>query len=94
MAELHNYGLVRFSKKTGKIDMTLTALGCGMLELWGLQHTTKTKSTLIIDLDSRSFKVGYVGTEDGFPDVIKTEDEFPFNIPEELYTALAEEVAQ
>ena len=40
MADLHNYGLIRFSKKTGKIDTTMTAIGRGMIQMWALQNTT------------------------------------------------------
>ena len=92
MSTLHNYGLVRFSKKTGKIDTTMTAIGQGLIQLWGLQNTTKTKATVIVDIDERKVTAEYVGTEDGFPEIHKTEEEFEFNIPDELYDELSKEI--
>lgn len=91
MAELHNYGLVRFSKKTGKIDTTMTAIGEGMIQLWALQNTTKTKACVIVDIDERKTVSEYIGTTDGFPEIHKTEEEFAFNLPEELYSIFEEE---
>ena len=44
MNKLHNYGLIRFSKKTGKVDTSMTAIGKGVIQLWALQNTTKTKA--------------------------------------------------
>lgn len=92
MSELHNYGLVRFSKKTGKIDMTMTAIGKGMIQLWALQNTTKTKACVIVDIDERKTIAEYVGTADGFPEVRKNSDEFEFDLPDELYGIFEEEV--
>lgn len=92
MSALHNFGLVRFSKKTGKIDTTMTAIGSGLIQLWGLQNTTKTKATVIVDIDERKVTAEYIGTEDGFPKVHKNEDEFEYNLPDELYDVLAEEI--
>lgn len=94
MNEMHNYGLVRFSKKTGKIDTTMTALGRGVIQLWALQNTTKTKACVIVDIDERSIFAEYVGTAAGFPEVRKSAEEFEFNVPEELFGILAEEAAK
>ena len=46
------YFLVRFARKSGKIDTTLEAgYGPAMLKLWALEHTTKTKDTIVFDSD-------------------------------------------
>lgn len=61
---------VRFNRKSGKIDTTLTGLGKGMLQLWGLQNTVaKTKDTIIFDEDGLVI-IYYEGTGD-FPKVTK-----------------------
>ena len=91
MNELHNYGLIRFSKKTGKIDTSMTAIGKGVIQLWALQNTTKTKACVIVDIDERRAVSEYVGTADGFPDIRKNQEDFEYDIPEELYDILAEE---
>lgn len=91
MSELHNYGLVRFSKRTGKIDTTMTAIGRGLIQLWALQNTTKTKACVIVDIDERSVFSEYIGTADGFPEIHKDPEEFQYNLPEELLDILAEE---
>ena len=94
MSDLHNYGLIRFSKKTGKIDTTMTAIGRGMIQLWALQNTTKTKATVIVDIDERQVFAEYVGTEDGFPEVRKDPATFEYELPVELFDILAEEAAK
>lgn len=94
MKELHNYGLVRFSKKTGKIDTTMTALGRGVIQLWALQNTTKTKATVIVDIDERTVFSEYIGTADGFPEVRKDPATFEYDLPVELFDILAEEAAK
>lgn len=94
MSELHNYGLVRFSKKTGKTDTTMTAIGKGLIQLWALQNTTKTKACVIVDIDERKVISEYVGTAEGFPKVRKNPEEFEFDLPEELFDIFAEEAAK
>lgn len=94
MNKLHNFGLVRFSKKTGKIDTTMTALGKGLIQVWALQNTPKTKACVIVDVDERCTVAEYVGTEDGFPEVRKNADEFEYNLPDELFGIFEEEVAK
>lgn len=64
------YVLFRFSKKSGKIDTTMTGLGMGMMSLWALQNTTKSKSCLIIERDTGKVVYSVVG-KDGFPEVEK-----------------------
>lgn len=94
MGELHNFGLVRFSKKTGKIDTTMTALGCGLIQGWALMNTTRTKACVIVDIDERKVFSEYVGTADGFPEVRKNPDEFEYNMPDELFEVFEEETAK
>ena len=89
MSELHRYGLVRFSKKSGKIDTSMTALGNALLQLWALQNTTKTKASLILDLDSRLPFAEFIGDPSGFPKVCKVPSEMSFDFPEELFDTLS-----
>lgn len=65
------YFAVRFSKKTGKIDTTLSnEYGSAMLEMWGLLNTTaKSKDTMVFDSEGNVI-VYYEGTGD-FPKVYK-----------------------
>jgi len=92
MADLHNYGLIRFSKKTGKIDTTMTAIGRGMIQMWALQNTTKTKACVIVDIDDRQVFAEYIGTAEGFPEIRKSD--FEYELPEELWAIFAEETAK
>jgi len=94
MSDLHNYGLIRFSKKTGKVDTTMTAIGRGLIQLWALQNTTKTKASVIVDIDERKVFSEYVGTADGFPEVRKDPEAFEYDLPDELFDILAEEAAK
>lgn len=94
MSVLHNFGLVRFSKKTGKIDTTMTALGKGMIQGWALMNTAKTKACVIVDIDERKVVLEYIGTADGFPEIRENPDAFEFNIPDELFAIFEEEAAK
>lgn len=94
MSELHNYGLIRFGRKSGKIDTTMTAIGKGLIQLWALQNTTKTKACVIVDIDERQTVAEYIGTADGFPEVRKSQDDFEYDLPVELYDIFDEEVAK
>lgn len=66
--ELKTYCLVRFARKSGKIDMTLEGLGSGMLRMWALQNTTKSKDTIIFEKDTGKVCWYYEGTGD-FPKI-------------------------
>ena len=90
MNELKKYGLVRFSTKTGKVDTALTGLGCGVLQLWGLQNTTRTKTTVIFELETGLIRSRYTGTADGFPKVERAIEDAGEYIDEPVRTALAE----
>ena len=70
--ELKTYCLVRFARKSGKIDMTLEGLGSGMLRMWALQNTTKTKDTIIFEKDTGNVCWYYEGTGD-FPKIDDTD---------------------
>lgn len=94
MDTLHYYGLVRFSKTTGKVDKTMTAMGKGLIQLWALQNTTKTKACVIADINERKVISEYVGTADGFPKIRKDPASFEFDLPEELFKIFEEEVAK
>lgn len=48
---MKQYFLIRFIRKSGKIDKSMSGLSSAMLQLWALQNTTKTKDTLIFDED-------------------------------------------
>jgi hypothetical protein len=66
--ELKTYCLVRFSRKTGKIDTTLKGISSGMLRLWALQNTTKSKDTIIFEKDTGNVCWYYEGTGH-FPEI-------------------------
>ena len=69
MKELKMSVLFRFSKKTGKIDTTMTGLGDAMMRLWALQNTTKSKACLIAERDTGNVVFLTKGNESGFPSV-------------------------
>lgn len=91
---LHNYGLVRFSKKTGKIDTTMTAIGRGLIQLWALQNTPQSKACVIIDLTSREIFAEYVGATGGFPVIRQNSSDFEFDVPGELIDILTAEAVK
>lgn len=94
MDELHNYGLARFSKKTGKVDTVMTAIGVGLIKLWALQNTSKTKACVIVDINERRVVFETVGADGGFPKIHEKPEDFEFDLPEELFQAFEEEVSK
>ena len=66
--ELKTYCLLRFTRKSGKIDTSLEGIGSGMLRMWALQNTTKTKDTIIFEKDTGYVCWYYEGTGD-FPKI-------------------------
>lgn len=94
MSDLHNYGLVRFNKRTGKIDKIMTAIGKGMIKLWGLQNTEKGTACIVVDIDERQIIVEYIGTNNGLPEIHTTPDKFVYELSEELLSVFDEEVAK
>ena len=69
MAELKVHVLFRASKKSGKVDTTITALGFAQLEWWALNNTTPSKFCLVIERDTGKVVYATEGTKDGFPKV-------------------------
>ena len=61
--------LLRFNKKSGKVDKTMTGLGTALMRMWALNNTTKTKATIIIERDTGKVLFLAKGTESGFPKV-------------------------
>ena len=77
--------LFRFSKKTGNIDTTMTALGKAMLQMWALNNTTETKACIIAERDTGKVVFATQGTGD-FPKAKKGDlgsiEEFGFPLEE------------
>lgn len=65
--------LIMHSKRTGKIDLTMTSLGSAMLRLWAMQNTPSSKRTLIFERESGKLVFAVEGTKNGFK-VINKED--------------------
>lgn len=65
--------LFRFSKKTGKIDTTMTGMGCATMKMWALQNTTKTKVCIIMNRTTGEVVFLAQGSESGFPKIKKTD---------------------
>ena len=59
--------LVRFTRKSGKIDTTMSGLGNALMRMWAMQNTTKSKDTIIFDEDGL-IKFYFEGTGD-FPKI-------------------------
>lgn len=72
--------LFRVSAKTGKVDTTITGLGCGLLKMWALNNTTKTKQTFVFNRDNGELvyafdgKTGKVATKTTGKDMGTCED--------------------
>lgn len=89
MTKETGFGLMRYSKKTGKVDTSMTSIGTAMMSLWAMQNTTKTKACIIVDLEEGRIVERYSGTSDGFPKIEKNiEEEF---VDEETRAILAED---
>lgn len=71
MADMKTYVCARASKKTGKVDKMLEGIGKGLLQLWALQNTTKSKQCVIYEKDSGLVVAKYIGTDSGFPEIHK-----------------------
>lgn len=71
MEEFKVHVLFRCSKKTGKVDTTMTGITTAMMKMWALTNTPKTKACMIIERDTG--KVTYLtqGGADGWPKVKK-----------------------
>jgi len=73
--DLKIHVLFRYSKKTGKIDMTMTEMGNALMQMWALQNTTPSKNTMIVERDTGKVVFLAEGTKDGFPNVKKSDKE-------------------
>lgn len=88
---MKRYYLVRFSKKTGKIDTSMSALGKALLQLWALQNTTtKTKDTIIFDEDG--WVSSYYEGNGDFPNITKYKDDDRLEHIDDYCKGLLEEV--
>lgn len=94
MDKMHNYGLARFDKESGKINTSMTAIGRGVIQLWALQNTRENEACVIVDVDERMVFAEYVGADDGLPDVRKNPEDFEYELPNELYDIFEKEVAK
>lgn len=85
--------LFRFSKKTGKIDTTMTGVTSGLMIMWALNNTTKSKMTLIFNRETGRCIFSATGTADGLPEIEKGDlgscEEY--NIPLEELQAIKDE---
>lgn len=95
MGSMKVHVLFRASKKSGKVDTTMTALGFAQLEWWALTNTTPSKFCLVIERDTGKVVYATEGTKDGFPKVrdsrktyIGTCDEF--GIPIEVVQSITD----
>ena len=84
--------LFRFSKKTGKIDTTITGVTSALMQMWALHNTTKSKTTLIFNRETGRCIFSAEGTAD-FPKIEKGElgscEEY--NIPLEALQRIKDE---
>lgn len=63
--------LFRFSKKTGRIDTTMTGVTSGLMMMWAMNNTTKSKMTLIFNRETGHCIFSATGTPDGLPEIEK-----------------------
>lgn len=61
--------LFRFSKKTGKIDKTMTGLGTALMKMYALNNTPKSKNTMIIERDTGKVLFLAEGKENDWPTI-------------------------
>ena len=62
--------LFRFSKKTGKIDTTMTGITTALMQMWALQNTTKSKDTMIINRETGTV-IFYAHGTNSMPEIEK-----------------------
>lgn len=65
--------LIQHSKRTGKIDLTMTSLGSAMMRLWAMQNTPRSKRTLIFERQSGKLVFAVEGAANGFKVIDKSE---------------------
>lgn len=69
MKDLTVYVLVRFNKKSCKVDTVMTGLGNAMMNLWALNNTPKTKACAVIERETGEVVFMTYGTGE-FPKVL------------------------
>ena len=67
---METFVLVRFTRRTGKIDTTIECLGSARLKMWALHNTTKSKDSIIFNKETGNVVIYVTGTGD-FPKVEK-----------------------
>ncbi|MBE5892223.1 MAG: hypothetical protein E7286_02455 [Lachnospiraceae bacterium] len=65
MNDYEEYCLVRFHKKTGKIDTSLEAMGYEQLKKWAMAATTRTKESIIFNKSTGEIKIHILGSATG-----------------------------
>lgn len=80
--------LFRYTRKSGRIDKTLTGYNIPMLKLWALSNTTKSKDCLIIEMDSYKVVALVEGRPD-FPKLTESKDDnlgmaYEYGIPDSV----------
>ncbi len=73
MNTLKKHYLVKFSRKSGKIDITMEALGNATLKLWALQNTSKGKDTIIFEKETGKIIAYFEGNGD-FPKEVEIDE--------------------
>lgn len=71
MNDLQVHVLFRCSKKTGKVDTTITALGKAQLSMWALSNTTSSKMCLVFNRDTGKLVYHTEGVKDSLPTIVK-----------------------
>ena len=59
-----------FNKRGGKLVKCIEGRGRGMLMMWALQNTTKSRVSVIVIKDTNEVEVVHIGKESGCPKVI------------------------
>ena len=63
----------RYKTKTGEIDTTITSKGCAVPEMWALNNTTRTTTTLVIHRESGKVVFACRGRANDLPKIAKEE---------------------
>ena len=65
---LKKCGLVKFARKSGKVDVVMEGLGFALLHIWAYQNCTKTKDVAIWCKDTGEVLFYLEGRPDGMPE--------------------------
>jgi hypothetical protein len=72
---LETFTLVRFTRRTGKINTVLESLGTAMLQMWALKNTRGAEACLIFNKNNGHVAFLTEGTSTGFPKISDARDE-------------------